>query len=87
MIDAYYGYGVRMTKTKILGITTGGRVRWLRVHKQLSQDELAQRAGIDRKTVNRIENGHFSPSLDTLFRLCKALKVKPADFVGGIKKH
>ncbi|NBO57256.1 MAG: XRE family transcriptional regulator, partial [Actinobacteria bacterium] len=36
------------------------------------------------KTVNRIENGHFSPSLDTLFRLCKALKVKPEALVKGL---
>ncbi len=48
--------------------------------KQLgfSQDELAKNAGIDRKTVNRIENGHFSPSLETLFRLCFVLEVEPS---------
>ena len=50
----------------------------------ISQGLVAKLARIDRKTVNRIENGHFSPSLDTLFRLCKALKVKPEALVKGL---
>jgi len=58
----------------------------LRIDKGLSQDNLAKAAGIDRKTVNRIENGHFSPSLDTFFRLCIALDVRPADLMKGISK-
>jgi DNA-binding XRE family transcriptional regulator len=32
-------------------------------------------AGVDRKTINRIENGHFSPSLDTMVRLAHAFGV------------
>lgn len=47
----------------------------------LTQDDLAKAAGIDRKTVNRIENGHFSPNLDTFFRLCVALDVRPSELV------
>jgi DNA-binding XRE family transcriptional regulator len=50
----------------------------------MSQDTLAQKAGIERKTVNRIENGHFSPNLDTLLRLCQALKVKPEELLKGL---
>ncbi|NDI19156.1 MAG: XRE family transcriptional regulator, partial [Actinobacteria bacterium] len=46
-----------------------------------SQAALAEVAGIDRKTINRIENGHFSPALDTLVRLGVALGVKPSDFL------
>ena len=56
----------------------------LRIERELSQDKLAQKAGIDRKTVNRIENGHFSPNLSTLIRLCSALKVKTSDVLAGI---
>lgn len=51
-----------------------------------SQDDLARRAGVDRKTVNRIEKGHFSPNLDTFFRICIALDVRPADLMKGIGK-
>lgn len=55
-----------------------------RVSKGMSQDSLAKRAGLDRKTVNRIENHHFSPNMDTLFRLCAVLRIKPQDLVKGL---
>jgi len=42
----------------------------------ISQDTLANIAGVDRKTINRIENGHFSPNLDTLVRIFAALDIK-----------
>lgn len=70
--------------TRVSKPTISGRLVSLRESKDLSQDKLAKMAGIDRKTINRIENGHFSPSIDTLFRICKALKVKPADFINGV---
>ena len=47
-------------------------LRKQRIKAELSQDELAQRAGIDRKTINRIENEHFSPTLDTITALRSA---------------
>jgi len=47
----------------------------------MSQDQLAQLAGIDRKTVNRIENGHFSPSIDTLTRLSVAFGIQITDLL------
>lgn len=53
----------------------------LRQDKNLSQAQLAEIAGVDRKTINRIENGHFSPALDTIVRLCVALGVNPSEFL------
>ena len=64
-------------------------LRKLRIKAELSQDELAQRAGIDRKTINRIENGHFSPTLDTITRLSLVLKITPGALMSsgrGAKK-
>jgi len=55
----------------------------LRTNRGLSQARLAELAGVDRKTINRIENGHFSPSLDTLTRLSVVLKCKLSDLVEG----
>lgn len=42
----------------------------------LSQERLANICNIDRKTINRIENGHFSPNLETLVRIFTALDIK-----------
>lgn len=56
----------------------------LRMERGLTQGDLAEKAGIDRKTVNRIENDHFSPNLNTFIRLCRALKVKPSQVLENI---
>jgi putative transcriptional regulator len=53
----------------------------LRAKHDLSQASLAELAGVDRKTINRIENGHFSPALDTLVRLSSAFAVTPASLL------
>jgi putative transcriptional regulator len=65
-------------------LRVSARLKALRLDRELSQDMLAKKAGLERKTVNRIENGHFSPNLSTLIRVCKALKVKPSEVLEGI---
>ena len=47
-----------------------------RTYLNATQESLANNIGIDRKTINRIENGHFSPNLDTLVRIFTALDIK-----------
>jgi putative transcriptional regulator len=54
----------------------------MRSDAELSQAQLAEIAGVDRKTINRIENGHFSPALDTIVRLSVALGIAPSDLLG-----
>ena len=53
------------------------RIKQNRIEAELTQQELADFAGVDRKTINRIENGHFSPNIETLLRISTALGVKP----------
>lgn len=60
------------------------RLLEMRLERGMTQDGLADKAGVDRKTVNRIENDHFSPNLNTFIRLCKALKVKPSQMLENI---
>ncbi|MDT0381454.1 helix-turn-helix transcriptional regulator [Streptomyces sp. DSM 42041] len=59
----------------------GDRIRTLRMHANLTQEHLGERAGVDRQQVNRIEQGHVSPRLDTLLRLADALDVHLSDLV------
>nr|MBU6202936.1 helix-turn-helix domain-containing protein [Acidobacteriota bacterium] len=61
--------------------TVADRLVTLRSERGFSQARLAELAGVDRKTINRIENGHFSPSLDTLTRLSVVLKCRLSDLV------
>jgi transcriptional regulator with XRE-family HTH domain len=47
----------------------------------VSQEELADRADIDRTYVSLLERGLRQPTLDTLFRLAAGLNVAPATLV------
>lgn len=50
----------------------GGRIRAYRLQRNLSQEELARRAGVNRTTVRDIEGGKDS-QLSTLAKLMRAL--------------
>ena len=65
-------------------LKVSSRLRKLRIENNLSQEALAVKAGLERKTINRIERGHFSPSLSSLISICGALKVKPSEILEGI---
>jgi len=53
----------------------GARVREFRKARGLTQHQLAESAGIDRKTINRIENTRYSPTLTNVFAIADALNV------------
>ena len=57
----------------------GHHLRVLRTGRRLTQEVLGERAGLDRKTVNRIENGRYSPLLDQIFLIADALEVHPSE--------
>jgi putative transcriptional regulator len=43
------------------------RLKVLRVERDWSQAELAERLGVSRQTVNAIETGKYDPSLELAF--------------------
>ena len=45
----------------------------LRSKQNLTQQELADRTGINRSDISRIENGNANPSLKTMKRLAAAM--------------
>ncbi len=47
-----------------------------REKRGLTQGALAEKVGVDRVTIARIETGARNPSMDVLQRIAKALKVK-----------
>ncbi|MFG2400792.1 helix-turn-helix domain-containing protein [Streptomyces lydicus] len=60
----------------------GATIRSARLHRNLTQEALAERAGgLDRKTISRIENGVMSPVLDHLLLIADALGVPLAALV------
>jgi transcriptional regulator with XRE-family HTH domain len=55
------------------GRSFGRHVRSLRRARGMTQEVLAERCGLSADTIRRLEHGSFSPSLDTLRKLCGGL--------------
>ena len=48
------------------------RIRRLRFdHDEMTQQALAERVGVTRQTINAIELGKYSPSLEVAFRIAR----------------
>lgn len=63
-----------------------GRVlRDLRRSRGLSQEQLGFESGYHRTYIGLLERGKKSPSLKTLFRLARALRVKPSQIVEQVE--
>lgn len=56
----------------------GKALREQRTIRKLSQDTLAFEAGLDRTYISLLELGKQSPTLDTIFTLCRALQIPVA---------
>lgn len=55
-------------------------IRRLRFERcEMTQQELAERVGVTRQTINAIEAGKYSPSLEVAFRIAVALGVRIED--------
>jgi transcriptional regulator with XRE-family HTH domain len=52
----------------------GRRIRQQRCVLSLTQEQLAERAGISKETIGRLEQGVGSPTLETLFKVAGALR-------------
>ena len=44
-----------------------------RAAKDLSQQQLADLVGVSRQTLNAIEKGDYTPTIQLCIRICKAL--------------
>ena len=52
------------------------QIRRLRFdHQEMTQHELADRVGVTRQTINAIELGKYSPSIEVAFRIAAVLGV------------
>ena len=52
------------------GTSIRNQIRTLRFHHgEMTQQQLAEKIGVTRQTVNAIEGGKYSPSLEVAFRI------------------
>jgi len=51
------------------------RLKVLRAERDWSQAELADRLGVSRQTVNAVETGKYSPSLELAFTISRLFQL------------
>jgi transcriptional regulator with XRE-family HTH domain len=61
-------------------ILFGSKLRLIRQSKGLSMEKLAALSSFEYSQISRIELGQINTSLDTIFKLAKALDVSPKEF-------
>lgn len=60
----------------------GRRIRDARIDADLTQEQLAERTDLDRRTIINIEMGHFAARIDSLLMIADAVHVPLSRLVG-----
>jgi XRE family transcriptional regulator, regulator of sulfur utilization len=60
---------------KHIGKRVGANLRKIRVHRGLSMEALANRVGVSKVTLVKIENGEANPTLSVIWKIANGLSV------------
>jgi transcriptional regulator with XRE-family HTH domain len=60
----------------------GKRIHALRKKRNLSRQQLAERADVSREYIRKLEAGGYDPTVGTLQRIAKALDVPLVELLG-----
>ncbi len=63
----------------------GINLRWARQRAGVSQETLANEAGVDRAAISVFERGRRNPNLRTVLRLARALELPPGLLLRGVE--
>lgn len=69
-----------------LGAVIGGVVHRRRTRAKLSQQQLANRAGLERSYLSLLESGKRMPGVEIIFRLAGAFGVNPLTIFAEIER-
>lgn len=73
-----------MAEYPIYGL--GDKLKALRVKHSFTQQEVADRIGVSRNSINRFENDDLTPALDTLIKLAITFN-SSLDYLLGLGKE
>ncbi len=62
----------------------GKRIREIRLSKNVTLTEIAERADISKSLLSKIENGRTVPSLPVLLSIIRTLNMSPSDFFNNL---
>jgi len=63
----------------------GEELRKARLSAGFTQEQLAFKAGLSREYISILERNQKSPTIDVLFRICDAVKVKASRLIGRVE--
>ena len=61
-------------------------IRNLRLKKNLSQEDLADKCGLHRTYIGILERGEKNMTIETAFRVTQALNISLTDFFAEVEK-
>ena len=64
----------------------GNELRKAREEANLTQEQLAFSADLDRTYISRMEHNKKSPTLDTLFRISDALGISASTLIARVER-
>jgi transcriptional regulator with XRE-family HTH domain len=76
--------GPRVPPDTVAAARFGVNLRWARERAGISQETLANEAGVDRAAISVFERGRRNPNLRTVLRLARALELAPGVLLRGI---
>lgn len=64
----------------------GDELRKARQEAGMTQETLAFEAELDRTYISRLEHNKKSPTLDALFRICRALGISASTLIARVER-
>lgn len=75
----------RWPDARNFAVMVGEELYNARLDAGLTQDQLHYASGVDRSYISQLENNKWSPSLDVLFKLCKALGITASELIARVE--
>jgi transcriptional regulator with XRE-family HTH domain len=69
---------------KKINESIGDEIRFARLRKRMTQEQLAQKTGLGRSTIAKYESGQIEMSMPVFIELCDAIGVSYIDILKGI---
>jgi transcriptional regulator with XRE-family HTH domain len=60
----------------------GRNVHRLRMERQMTQEQFAERSGFSQQYISDLERGRRNPTIVSLYELAQALDATPIDLIG-----
>ena len=67
-------------------VLLGEALREARKAAGISQEVLAFESKVDRTYISELENGHKSPTVDVLFRICPVLGMAASELIAQVER-